>query len=146
MPRVIDPGAVTLKITSSTKRVFIGTGLAILLAVLGYGGYVWCLNSLIKPSALQAVFLTDGQIYFGKVANPWSKYVRLTDVYYFQAKDGLSPDISMLGSGDVTLIKLGKEAHGPEDKLEINRDQVMFIQDLKDDSKVVKAIKDFKGK
>ena len=146
MPRIVDPGALTLKITSTTKRQLIVASFVLLLGIIGYIGYVFCLNALIKPNAFQAVFLSDGQVYFGKAANPWSKYVRLTDVYYFQAKDGLIPDVTMLGSGDMTLIKLGKEAHGPEDKLEINREQILFIQDLKDDSKVVKAIRDFKGK
>lgn len=124
--------------------VFIAVSIVAAAATLGY---FWCLNATVNRSAYQAVFLTNSQVYFGKVANPWSKYVRLTDVYYLQTKEGVqSQDLASIATGDMTLIKLGKEMHGPSDKMEINRSQILFIEDLKDDSKVVQAIKDFKGK
>lgn len=120
--------------------------LAIAIA-LGITAYFWCLSKTIDQSTYQAVFLTNGQVYFGKLSNPWSKYIRLSDVYYIQTKDGVqSQDLTSAGTGDMALIKLGKEMHGPADKMEINRSQVLFIEDLKGDSKVVQAIKDFKGK
>ena len=42
------------------------------------------------------------------------------------------------------LTKLGGEIHGPEDKMIVNRQQVLFIENLKPDSKVVQLIKDHK--
>ena len=42
---------------------------------------------------------------------------------------------------ETTLAKLGSEVHGPEDKMQINKDHVLFIEDLKDDSTVVKSIR-----
>ena len=44
----------------------------------------------------------------------------------------------------VSLVKLGDELHGPADKMEINRDQILFIEDLKPNSQVVMAIKNYK--
>lgn len=147
MPRVADQGAFTLKISSNTKRLLmIGAGI-VLVFLVGYISYRWCLGKLVDHQKYQAVMLTSGQVYFGKMENPWSVYIRLTDVFYLQSKDGEPMhDLSRIGTGDITLIKLGKEVHAPTDKMEINREQVLFIQDLTDDSKVVKAIKDFKGK
>ena len=38
------------------------------------------------------------------------------------------------------LIKLGSEIHGPDDEMIINKDQVLFFENLKTDSTVAKSI------
>lgn len=43
----------------------------------------------------------------------------------------------------ISLAKLGNELHGPEDKMFINSDQLLFWENLKDDGQVAKAISDF---
>jgi hypothetical protein len=47
-------------------------------------------------------------------------------------------------TGDKKLIKLGKEVHGPEDAMIINRDQVQFYENLKSDGEVAKLIDQYK--
>lgn len=137
----------TINISPMTRRLILVLVVLILIGVGGFAFQMRRLSSTINSDSVQAVFLTNGQVYFGKLENPWARYVRLTDVYYLQMKDGLqSQDLSTVNSGDMALIKLGKELHSPTDKIEINRDQILFIEDLTNDSKVVKAIKDFKGK
>jgi len=94
------------------------------------------------PGNYHAVFLTNGQVYFGRVTSRDSFEVVLENIYYLQS------DKQMIAQGldnqkELKLIKLGNELHGPEDMMYINRDQVLFIEPLKEDSKVVKAIKDY---
>jgi hypothetical protein len=68
----------------------------------------------------------------------------LRDIYYFQQ---LRP---LQGEGkenpDLSLMKLGNELHGPTDMMQINRDHVLFVEDMKDDARVVQAIKSYKSK
>jgi hypothetical protein len=45
----------------------------------------------------------------------------------------------------VSLAKLGGELHGPEDVMYVNRDQVLFWENLKDNGKVVTAIKNYQS-
>ncbi len=45
----------------------------------------------------------------------------------------------------ISLVKLGNELHGPVDEMHMSRTQVLFYEDLKEDSQVVKAIKDYKA-
>lgn len=45
---------------------------------------------------------------------------------------------------DVNLVKLGEELHGPNDRMKINKSQILFTESLRDDSKVVKAIGNYK--
>jgi len=98
-------------------------------------------------SGYQAVFLSNGQVYFGKLSDAKDTYVTLRDIYYLQvvqqqqqlqgqqAAPGQQPQVS--------LVKLGNELHGPADVMKINRSQILFYEDLKTDSQVVKAIKDY---
>ena len=92
----------------------------------------------VKTGEYQAVFLTNGQVYFGKVTSSLTaQFITLEDVYY------IGPSV---GETDETnLIKLGNETHGPEDKMQINRDQVVMVENLKGESKIVQAIESFKA-
>jgi hypothetical protein len=44
------------------------------------------------------------------------------------------------------LIKLGNEVHGPEDSMVIERSQVLFFENLKNDGKVVDSINKYQNK
>jgi hypothetical protein len=110
-------------------------------------------NSAVKDKQYQAVFLTNGQVYFGKVSRVTGDYIKLASVYYLQVQQTVQPtDKAKTTSTDssaqqqVSLAKLGGELHGPEDAMYINRSQVLFWENLKNDGKVVKAIKEYTSK
>lgn len=100
----------------------------------------------IDSSKYQAVFFTNGQVYFGKLSSLDANYLRLTDVYYLQsqqseeADDSNPQDATSDQSSSATLIKLGEEIHGPEDEMVISRDQVLFYENLKSDGSVSESI------
>lgn len=94
----------------------------------------------------QAVFLTNGQVYFGKMKDEGGNYIKLTDIFYLQAKDqAVQPKDTSNKEPDLTLIKLGKELHAPADEMNISRQQVLFWEEIKDDGKVMQAIKEYKN-
>ena len=95
----------------------------------------------ISSGEYQAVFLDNGQVYFGKLEQSAGEFYELTDVYYMRTGSAALDEISNL-----SLTKLGNEAHGPEDKMLINTDHIIFIEDMKSDSKVVEAINAHKRK
>lgn len=103
-------------------------------------------SSDIDTSKYQAVFMTNGQVYFGKLSDVTRLYADLTDVYYLQVQQSVQPATDESESSQVSLTKLGSELHGPTDKMHISRDQILFWENLKDDSTVVKAIQDYKTK
>ena len=100
-----------------------------------------------EESGYSAVFLANGQVYFGKLATPTNQYVTLTDVFYLRIQQQLQPREDKEEEGqtkrETQLIKLGEELHGPMDEIKINRDQVLFIEKMKTDSRVVQGIKKF---
>jgi hypothetical protein len=120
------------------------------LAALGWlatkGANKLMADSAVKAKEYQAVFLTNGQVYFGKVSKVDDSYVKLMDIYYLQVQQQVQPkDQNAQQQPQVSLAKLGGELHGPEDVMYISRAQVLFWENLKDDGKVTKAIKDYKA-
>lgn len=96
-----------------------------------------------KASGYDAVFLTNGQVYFGKLSNANGDYPVLTDIYYLQVGpqqgSGSSAEASS-SQQSISLVKLGNELHGPVDEMHISRSQVLFYEELKSEGQVVKAI------
>jgi hypothetical protein len=108
-----------------------------------FGQQIW-MNQLVEGH--QAVFLTNGQVYFGNLSSS-GKWLKLTDVYYLQVTQPLQPagsnDQPAAATGsqpNIQLVKLGNELHGPQDVMYIERDKVLFWENMKDDSKVMDAI------
>lgn len=138
------------------KLIKLIIGLTILvflvLLILGWRGIGPFKSSQTKQAKettnWQAVFLTNGQVYFGHLTDDQNgKYLKLTNIYYLQVGSSLqSADETKKAeqAQNLNLIKLGDELHGPKDEMMINRDQVLFWENLKDDSKVVESIKNYK--
>jgi hypothetical protein len=100
----------------------------------------------VDNEKVQAVFLTNGQVYFGKITAIKQGYVDLRDIYYLNSQS--QPDSDGNTSGQPTsfsLVKLGCELHGPQDQMVINREQVSFWENLKSDGKVADAIKEWQS-
>jgi hypothetical protein len=89
----------------------------------------------IDGSSYQAVFLTNGATYFGKLQPQGDEWFLLSDAFYISASD----------DGATQLIKRGNEAQGPKEPMIIPQDQILFIENLRDDSEIVTLIKKFKS-
>lgn len=102
-------------------------------------------SSYVENDRYQAVFLNGGQVYFGKVRELNASYMTVTDIYYLRVNEQVQPDANAAEQPqqDISLAKLGCELHGPQDEMVINRDQVTFWENLKDDGQVAKAIAQF---
>jgi cytoskeletal protein RodZ len=106
---------------------------------------------MAKSSGYQAVFLSNGQVYFGKMSDVNSSYVTLSDIYYLQVTQPplqgsqQSQSTTPQAQPQLSLVKLGNELHGPVDEMKINRDQILFFEDMKEDAKVMEAIKEYKA-
>jgi hypothetical protein len=103
------------------------------------------LNKSAGSNAWKAVFLTNSQVYFGHTTNESSDPVILEDIYYLQVTQplqqvGANQNPPNLNQPQLSLVKLGNELHGPEDQMRINREHILYIEDLKEAGRVVEAI------
>jgi hypothetical protein len=90
---------------------------------------------VIDHGAYQAVLLTNGATLFGKLQPQGADWFLLTDVYYLTTTEQGTPQ----------LIKRGTEAQGPREPLVIPKQQIVYIENMRDDSDIVTLIKRFKS-
>ena len=93
----------------------------------------------IDKNKWQAVFLNNGQVYFGHLKNLKRDYVSLENIYYLKVAQPAQP--SPQNPQQINLVKLGDELHGPEDILYIPKSQISFWENLRENSPVVSVIK-----
>ena len=134
----------------SKRNLIIIAIIVVALVLLALGG-MFAKNNLfgaereIKGDKYQAVFLTNGQVYFCKLSQVDQDYAKCRDIYYLQVQQSVQP-ADKKDQPQVSLSKLGAELHGPEDAMYIAGDQILFWENLKDDGKVAQAIKEHQKK
>jgi hypothetical protein len=108
----------------------------VLPLVLGvFGAVVLDPSAFDRREHLSAVFLEDGQAYFGHLdENALTGTLVLRDVYYLQDARNSTADYA------VALVKRGTEVHEPVSEMRIRREKVLAVERVSVDSPVAKAI------
>jgi hypothetical protein len=102
-------------------------------------------SQYVDDSKYQAVFLTNGQVYFGDIANINHDFIRLQNIYYLTQNTTTGSNGQTTADGNYTLVKLGcQQIHDPVDEMVIAQSQVSFWENLNDSGKVVTSINQFK--
>jgi len=105
--------------------------LAALSLFLGCGG-----SDLKFSTEYQAVFLDNGQVFFGKLSDTGSHYLTLRDVFYVQSM--VEQENKKTAN---ILVKRGSEWHSP-DFMRINTKHVLVIEPVGPDSRVAQLIRE----
>ena len=132
------------------KRILLGIVLVVVVVFIVWQALVYAGVALsgfpwVSSSDWQAVFLANNQVYFGHLSSAGRDYAVLKDIFYLsvaQPNQPLQQGASVPGP-TLNLVKLGGELHGPQDTMYIPNNQIMFWENLKKDSQVVKAIDAF---
>lgn len=106
---------------------------------IAIGGKTVDESKYVDSKKMQAVFLNGGQVYFGNVTQLNGKFINLANIYYLRVNQSVQP-ADQNNANNISLVKLGCELHGPVDQMTINRDQVVFWENLKTDGQVAKAV------
>ena len=119
----------------------------IFVLLLGYGFTSWKSHQPKTSGSRMAIFLADGQTYFGYASSLNNNTVVLTDVYFLRVPTTATGTAPAAGLQKVDLIKLGlggdDDLVGSKDRMEINRDAIKYVQEMKDDSQVNQKITDY---
>lgn len=121
----------------------------VLVATIAYFIYVAPGNNEVKNQGEQitrwyAVELVNGETYYGQITDTSADPVIINKVYYnYDQLNSGEGESGKNESGNLRLIKRGKETHGPAGEMSVVRAQVLFMEALKDDSMVLKAILDY---
>jgi hypothetical protein len=86
----------------------------------------------------QAVLLTNGQVFYGRLDKLGSSFPVLTEVYYIQSQ--VNQDTKQVSN---TLIRRGKEWHAP-DRMILNGAHIVLVEPVRTDSVVAKLIEELR--
>ena len=91
----------------------------------------------------KAVFIDNGQVYFGRIEEAGPFYLVLKDVFYVQSqvieREKDKKEVTNI------LIKRGNEWHGPN-RMYVNSNHIIFIEPVLPSSRVGELIKEAKTK
>ena len=91
------------------------------------------------PTPYQAVLLSNGSVYFGKLAGYGGASPVLSEVYYIVSQT--DPETKKVSN---VLVKRGKEMHQP-DRMYLNPRQMLFVETVGPSSKVANLIQESKS-
>lgn len=128
-----------------SQKIFL-VAVAVIALLLILFGFPKASSKAIDAKTYQAVFLTNGQVYFGKFSKVKAQYPELRDVYYLRKDTQQLQENESTDQSPLALIKLGKEIHGPMDEMFLQRNHILFWENLRQDSEVVQAILQQKAK
>jgi hypothetical protein len=126
--------------TNHHRRIGLVQGVWILAGVLVIVAATWHIARLARGSTTrfttpyQAVLLTNGNVYFGKLEDYGTRFPVLTDVFYVQSTTNSETKQTMN-----VLVKRGKELHAP-DRMYLNPNQIILVEPVGPDSKVAQLI------
>ena len=113
--------------------VLLGAALAVF--AMRYGPELRPDRTSAFATEYQAVLLTNGEAYYGKMEALGTSYPRLSDVHYIQRRADAKE------SAKFVLVKRGREWHRP-DRMIINAAHIVLIEPVHPESDVAKAIAD----
>ena len=105
-------------------------------------GYIKNITQVIKfRNSYQAVFLSNDQVYFGKITELTNKYIVLNNPYYIQINQTTVSEENP--QPEMKLIAIKDEFHKPKDFMLIEKSSVIFIEELRDTSQIVDIIENY---
>jgi hypothetical protein len=80
----------------------------------------------------QAIFLANGQTYFGRYYDRIGAYAKIEDVYYLQQTTSSDPN----AAPDTKIVRRGRELHGPASRMLVPKTAILFVEDLTNTSPI----------
>jgi len=114
------------------KNKLLLLNIALLIIIIGLGLYVFVFSKNInwqRQKPYYAIYLRTGDLYFGHLTRFFSKYT-LINVYLLQRDQ----------NGGFSLQKLTQSVYQPEDKLVLNKENIVWISKLQKESPLTSVL------
>lgn len=98
----------------------------------------------VNKDQFQAVFLTstNPEVYFGRIVDIDSNTITMESVFFPRVTQSLQNPPNN-AEQNVSLVDLKSAIHGPDDQMYIDKDQVVFWQNMNNDGLVARSIINF---
>jgi hypothetical protein len=86
----------------------------------------------VGRATYQAVFLANGQTYFGRYYERLGPYAKVENVFYIQQNRSTADD----SPPESRLVRRGSELHEPTSAMLIAKSAILFVEDLHEGSPI----------
>jgi len=124
---------------SPTALAMIAGFLLVAAAIVLYGFNLFSRTSIAMTTPYQAVLLSNGSAYFGKLEGLGTAYPVLKEVFYVQSVQ--NPQTKQVSN---ILVKRGKEWHSP-DRMILNANMIVLVEPVNPNSRVAQLIAEAKN-
>ena len=114
------------------KKMFVAVAIVALVIVAALLSLVLVSMNKPKLSGFSAVYLENGDIYFGKLN--WFPRLNLSNTWFIQK------NTDQTGGSQLNINPFSGIFWGPDSKIYLNRDRVVFTVRLRADSQVAKFL------
>jgi hypothetical protein len=120
--------------SAAVQIVWVVAGIVVIVAALLFMKHTVSRSPVAFTTPYQAVLLTNGSAYFGKLEGYGTPRPVLTEVYYIVTQT--NPETKQSSN---VLVKRGKELHEP-DRMYLNPNQILCVEPVGEKSKVAQLI------
>jgi len=132
------------------KTSFVFTILIFVLLITFFGIFSWQ-NGIIRNTvqllkykdSYQAVFLTNGQAYFGNITEITNEYIILEEPYSIKLQQKQTDGEGETAQSEVKLLSIEDEFYKPVGYMLIKKSQINFIEELQDSSQIIEIIENY---
>ena len=128
----------TIETLTRAQKGLLKIGLIVVLALIVVGGATYWLmrgrQEVKMTTPYQAVLLTNGSAYFGRLEGLGTPFPVLRDVFYVQSSQ--DPQTKQVSN---VLVKRGKEWHAP-DRMILNSNMIVLVEPVNPTSRVATLI------
>jgi len=137
-------------VKSYGKTIFVFVILIFVLVLIFTGISLWqdgtvrnTIQLLKYRGSYQAVFLTNGQAYFGNITEITNEYIILKDPYSIKVQQKQTDEEGQTKQSEIKLLSIEDEFYKPEGYMLIEKSAINFIEELKDSSQIIDIIKNY---
>ena len=91
----------------------------------------------------QAVFLTSGQAYFGNITEITDEYIIMKKPFSIKVQQKQTDEDAQVSQSEIKLLSIEDEFYQPEGYMLIEKNAILFIEELKDSSQIIEIIENY---
>jgi hypothetical protein len=132
------------------KKIFISTILIFVLLLIFVAAFLWqdgivrnAIQLFKYRDSYQAVFLNNGQVYFGNIVELTNEYVVLEEPYSIKLQQKQTDAEGETVQSEVKLLSIKDEFYKPDGYMLIKKSEILFIEELQDSSQIIDIIENY---
>ena len=137
-------------VNSYGRAIFVFAILIFVLVLIFTGISLWQDGTIRNTVQLfkykgsyQVVFLTSGQAYFGNITEITNEYIIVENPFSIKVQQKQADEDAQVSQSEIKLLSIEDEFYQPEGYMLIEKNAILFMEELKDSSQIIEIIENY---